>query len=355
MPDQERLQVYLAKCGIASRRKCEEIIAQGRISVNGKVVIKPGTKVSSEDTVYYDGKKIGKAKQNIYLALHKPTKYLCSNADPDDRPLAINLLTPVFKQRLFNVGRLDYLTSGLIFFTNDGDFAKKITHPSTHIEKEYEVITKDEIPVDLMEEFKSGIYVQGEFFKMKDFEFKGPRCVHIILEEGKNRELRKVFLSRNISVKKVHRLRIGCVTLKGIHSGHFRKLTEKEVSLLLKDAESKAEDRPGLIRKKGTGHLKTLERSKNLKLDNNQKSITPDYRKNYSQDAKKSKVDNGYKFSSNKKNDSTNKIPGAKNTERFNKNENREIKSRSNSDFRKNKYNQNKSRGQKKYNKFDNK
>ncbi len=202
------------------------------------------------------------AKQNIYIALHKPSKFLCSTTDPDDRPLAIDLIKPIIKQRLFYVGRLDYLTSGLIFFTNDGDFAKKMTHPSTHIEKEYVVTTKDEIPLELMEEFKKGLYVLGERFKMKDFEFKGPRCVHIILEEGKNRELRKVFLSRNVSVKKVHRIRIGNVDLKGIHSGHLRKLTEKEVKQLLKAANAKG-DVNSTYRKKSINHNKTVEKQLN--------------------------------------------------------------------------------------------
>lgn len=258
MPDEIRLQVYLARCGIASRRKCEEIIAQGRVTVNGKTVIKPGCKVDDEDIVTYDGRKIRPAKKQIYVALHKPSKFLCSTKDPDDRPLAIDLLKPAFNHRLFYVGRLDYLTSGLIFFTNDGEFSKLMTHPSTHIEKEYEVTTKDEIPVELMEDFKKGIYVQGEFFKMKDYEFKGPRCVHIILEEGKNRELRKVFLSRNVSVKKVHRLRIGNVTLKGIPSGHFRKLTDREIKSLTSAAKKKGS--AYYKKKKGIGHRKLTQR-----------------------------------------------------------------------------------------------
>ncbi len=262
MPDQIRLQVFLAKCGIASRRKCEEIIAQGRVSVNGKVEMTPGSKVDEDDTVTYDGRKIGLAKEKIYIALHKPSKFLCSTKDPDDRPLAIDLITPIIKQRLFYVGRLDYLTSGLIFFTNDGEFSKKMTHPSTHIEKEYVVTTKDEIPMELMEEFKKGIYVLGERFKMKDYEFKGTRCVHIILEEGKNRELRKVFLSRNISVKKVHRIRIGGIELKGIHSGHLRKLTEREVKSLIKDADAKG-DSNTLLKKKSISHVKTVEKQLN--------------------------------------------------------------------------------------------
>lgn len=236
-----RLQLYMARCGVASRRKCEEIIAQGRVSVNGSIVILPGTKVDSEDQIKMDGRLIRPTKKFIYLALHKPSKFLCSNEDPDGRSLAIDLISPAIKQRVYNVGRLDYLTSGLIFFTNDGDFAKKMTHPSSHIEKEYVVTTKKEIPEELMENFKKGIYVGGEFFQMKSYKLNGTNSVNIVLEEGKNRELRKVFQSQNINVKKVHRIRIGNVKLTGINSGHFRHLTEREVKALLRDSAKKNE------------------------------------------------------------------------------------------------------------------
>lgn len=234
-----RLQLYMARCGVASRRKCEDIISQGRVSVNGTIVLQPGSKVGEDDVVNMDGRLIKPAKKQIYLALHKPSKFLCSNEDPDGRDLAINLISPVVRQRVFNVGRLDYLTSGLIFFTNDGEFAKKMTHPSSHVEKEYVVTTKKEIPEDLMESFKKGIYVGGEFFQMKNFKLNGSHSVNIILEEGKNRELRKVFQSQNINVKKVHRVRIGNVRLKGINPGHFRYLSEKEVKNLLNDSNNR--------------------------------------------------------------------------------------------------------------------
>lgn len=236
--DKIRLQLYMARCGIASRRKCEEIIAQGRVSVNGSIVITPGTKVGEDDIVKLDGRLIRPAKKMIYLALHKPSKFLCSNEDPDGRSLAIDLISPAVRQRVFNVGRLDYLTSGLIFFTNDGEFAKKITHPSSHVEKEYVVTTKKPIPLELMESFKKGIYVGDEYFKLKSYKLNGSNSVNIILEEGKNRELRKVFQSQNINVKKVHRIRIGGVRLTGINSGHFRNLTEREVRSLLKDSSA---------------------------------------------------------------------------------------------------------------------
>ena len=236
--DEIRLQLYMARCGVASRRKSEEIIAQARVSVNDKIVITPGTKVSDDDVVKMDGRVIRPAKKQIYLALHKPTKFLCSTEDPDGRSLAIDLISLAIKQRVYNVGRLDYLTSGLIFFTNDGDFAKKITHPSSHVEKEYVVTTKKEIPLELMENFKKGIYVGDEFFKLKSFKLNGSNSVNIVLEEGKNRELRKVFQSQNINVKKVHRIRIGNIKMTGLNSGHFRHLTEREVKSLLKDSTS---------------------------------------------------------------------------------------------------------------------
>jgi len=234
-----RLQVYLARCGVGSRRKCEEYISDGRITVNGKAVLSPGTKVGPEDKVCYNGRPVYPEKEHVYIALHKPSGFICSNEDRDGRPLAINLLSDASHRRLYNVGRLDYMTSGLIFFTNDGEFSKLMTHPSSHVEKEYVVTTKKEIPKELMEQFKKGISVQGEFFRLKHYTFKGSRTVNIVLEEGKNKELRKVFLSRNITLKSIHRIRIGNVKLTGLASGHFRKLTQKEVDLLKKQALEK--------------------------------------------------------------------------------------------------------------------
>jgi len=227
-----RLQVFLARAGIGSRRQCEQFIDEGLVRVNGLVVKKPGIKVCADDVVEFRNARVKKSEKKIYVALNKPSKFLCSNADPDGRSLAIDLLKPVFKERLFYAGRLDYMTSGLIIYTNDGEFCKQITHPSNKIEKEYEVITKQEIPEELLMKFKKGIYVQGELFRCKRYEKRGPRMVSLILCEGKNREIRKVFMSDNIAVKKVHRVRIGTVNMKGILPGHFRKLTPKEIKAL---------------------------------------------------------------------------------------------------------------------------
>ena len=227
-----RLQVYLAQSGLGSRRACEKLIEQGRVSLNGTVIRSQGQKVGPEDEVRFDGRLVKPMARKIYLALHKPSGYICSNQDEQGRPLAKDLFGNAVPQRVFNVGRLDYMTSGLIFYTNDGDFSRAVTHPSRKLEKEYEVTAKKEIPLELMEAFKKGLTIEGEHFRCAGFQIVSSHRVKIILVEGKNRELRKVFQSRNITVKKVHRLRIGPVTLHGLPPGRFRPLTDREVRQL---------------------------------------------------------------------------------------------------------------------------
>lgn len=238
--DGMRLQVFLAQAGVDSRRKCEEIIKSGRVEVDGRVVMAPGHRVGIEDDVRLDGRRVKPMARKIYLVLHKPSGFICSNKDEQDRPVARDLIANV-PQRIFNVGRLDYMTSGLLFFTNDGEFSQLITHPSTHLEKEYVITTKKKIPEDLMEKFIQGIRVNGEFFKAKSYHLKGPHTAHVILEEGRNQELRKVFLSRNITVKRIHRVRIGSVTIKGLAPGRYRKLKESEIKRLTDAARKRGE------------------------------------------------------------------------------------------------------------------
>lgn len=229
-----RLQVWLARAGVASRRSAVEVIQNGRVKINGKVTCEPGARVTDLDQVHLDNRLLGTAQRHVYYVLHKPSKYLCSTADEDGqhRPLALELIQPFVKERLFSVGRLDYMTSGLLLLTNDGDWARHLAHPSSSVEKEYLVQTKKEVPVELLEEFKAGIRIQGEKFQAQDYSVTGPHSVRLILAEGKNREIRKVFLSRNITVKRVHRLRIGPVTLRGLEAGRFRKLSDHEIKAL---------------------------------------------------------------------------------------------------------------------------
>ena len=219
---------------MASRRSAVEIIQNGRVKINGKVSCEPGARVSDDDTVSFDNRLIGTVQRLVYYVLHKPTKYLCSTTDEDGkhRALALELIQPFVKERLFSVGRLDYMTSGLLLLTNDGEWGRHLAHPSSKMEKEYLVQTKKEVPIELLEEFKTGIRIQGEKFQCADFSVTGPHSVRLVLSEGKNREIRKVFQSRNITVKRVHRLRVGPVTLRGLEAGRFRKLTDSEIRTL---------------------------------------------------------------------------------------------------------------------------
>ncbi len=224
-----RLQVFLARAGLGSRRACEQFILDGRVAVNGEGVIRMGVKVGPNDTVTVDGRKIGLPKNCVYLALHKPRGYICANADPHGRPLASDLFKSAVKERLFHVGRLDFLSTGLIFYTNDGEFASRVSHPSSGIEKEYLVEAARTIGDDFLERYKRGIRVEGEAYRLTDYRKQSDRSALLTLLEGKNRELRNVFASMSIRLKRVHRIRIGPVTLRGLAPGRFRKLTEKEV------------------------------------------------------------------------------------------------------------------------------
>jgi len=254
-PKALRLQVRLARSGLASRRRCEKFIAEGRIRVNGRIVRSRGAKVLPEDDVLFDGRSVKMEKRKVYIALHKPRGFLCSDEDPDGRPLAKSLLGPVFKERVFHVGRLDYMTSGLIFYTNDGNFARVLTHPSCEVEKEYLVGTKDVIPPALLERFMRGMRIDGIHYKAYRAELISPRTARVVLREGKNRELRRVFLSMNIAIKKVQRIRIGPVRLKGIASGHFRELHGGEIRMLMNRSDSRrsGEDGPSRPRRDDNG------------------------------------------------------------------------------------------------------
>jgi 23S rRNA pseudouridine2605 synthase len=224
-----RLQVYLARCGLGSRRYCETLITSGRVLVNGRPV-QLGCKVSSTDRVTLDKKQVYPERENIYLAIHKPRGYVCSNSDPQGRPLAGDLVKDSIPQRLFHVGRLDLNSSGLIFYTNDGGFARLISHPSSGFEKEYLVEAKQDIPESMLRDYQSGVRVEGELLRLKKYAYKTPQKALLILEQGKNREIRRVFMHYAVALKRIHRLRIGCVRLEKLPSGGFRFLSQKEIN-----------------------------------------------------------------------------------------------------------------------------
>lgn len=239
-----RLQVALAHAGVASRRACEKIITDGRVTVNGEKVLELGSKVSLEDIICVDGKQVFQELTKRYVLLNKPIGYVCSLSEENERPdeparnLAIDLLKTHFSERLYNVGRLDMYSSGLILFTNDGQFASVVSHPSAELEKEYIVETSTPYPRNLPEKFMRGIRVDGIFYKCRFAEGLSSNKMRIVLIEGKNREIRCVIESFDLRVKSLTRVRIGFITAELpdgdlLNTGEFRELKKDEVEKLL--------------------------------------------------------------------------------------------------------------------------
>ncbi len=225
-----RLQVYMARCGVGSRRSNETLITSGQVTVNGEVVTELGTKVSRGDIVRFQGKQLHLEQAKVYLALHKPRNYICTASDPQGRPTALSLVQDDFDERLFSVGRLDFLSSGLILFTNDGHFAKTVTHPRNQIEREYRVETQQPVPEELLDAYKNGIQIDGELLKLTSYRYKSSRSVVLVLAEGKNREIRRVFSSWKVTIKRLHRTRIGSVTIGSLPPAQYRPLSQKEIA-----------------------------------------------------------------------------------------------------------------------------
>jgi 23S rRNA pseudouridine2605 synthase len=226
-----RLQVYLAHSGAASRRAAEKLIAQGRVTVNGRQVTAMGEKVLPGDEVFLDGKPVKPESRFHYLVLNKPPEYLCASSDPQRRKLALELL-PKLPERLYNVGRLDYRSSGLIIFTNDGDFAARVSHPGSEIEKEYLVESSVPIHDRVVEEFGRGILIEGVLYRALEIERIGRKSLRVVLVDGKNREIRRVFSYYHLHPEKLRRVRIGPVKLERLGEGESRPLTEEEIRIL---------------------------------------------------------------------------------------------------------------------------
>ena len=228
-----RLQAYLAHCGVASRRASETIITQGRVTVNGATVTELGTKVTDADIVCVDGECVTPEAVKRYVLLNKPAGYVCTQSDEKGRAVAADLLKDTFRERLYNVGRLDMYSRGAIIFTNDGDFAATLSHPSAEIEKEYIVETSYPLPEGLAERFVKGVRVEGIFYRAVRAERVNSHRMRVVLIEGKNREIRRVFESAGAAIRSLERVRIGTVRIEGLKPGEFRELSPAEVRGLL--------------------------------------------------------------------------------------------------------------------------
>lgn len=224
----QRLQVYLSHAGASSRRAAEGLIAAGRVSVNGTVITARGSKVFPGDQILLDGKPLRPESRLHYLALNKPAGYICSSLDPQGRPRALDLLPPV-PERLYNVGRLDFLSSGLIFFTNDGDFAARLGHPGSGVEKEYLVDASGPIPDQVVDAFVRGITIEGVGYRAREAEKTGRKTLRVVLVEGKNREIRRVFSHFHLHPVRLCRIRVGPVRLGDLAEGASRPLSASEI------------------------------------------------------------------------------------------------------------------------------
>ncbi|WP_156456328.1 pseudouridine synthase [Abyssisolibacter fermentans] len=230
-----RLQKYLALCGVASRRKSEKLILEGKIKVNGEIITTLGFKINPEkDSVMVNDKKIA-YEQNIYIMLNKPVKYITSASDQFNRPTVLDLVK-LIDTRIYPVGRLDYHTSGLILLTNDGELTYKLTHPKHNIWKKYIAKVKG-IPTELeMKKFKTGLKIENYTtarakIKILDVAEKNSE-LEILIKEGRNRQVRKMCEAINHPVIKLKRVSIGDINLGKLQVGEWRFLNEKELKYL---------------------------------------------------------------------------------------------------------------------------
>ena len=231
-----RLQKFLADAGVASRRAGEQFILEGRVEVNGQVVQQLGVKVDPvHDKVRVDGKPVH-TKRKLYIALNKPKGCVCSRKDEFERPTIYELL-PKEWNNLYSVGRLDYDTEGLIFLTNDGQFALRLTHPRYEVSKKYVVMVEVRVEPEMLEKFVQGVFHEGERLKARKAHLvsstKSMTVVELELTEGKNREVRRMFESQGVMVKRLQRVQIGKIKLGELKPGKWRTLTEPEIKSLL--------------------------------------------------------------------------------------------------------------------------
>lgn len=237
---EERLQKYLASCGIASRRKCEEYISQGKVQVNGKVVTELGTKINPDrDTVKFDGKIVNQAKNLVYILLNKPIGYVTTADDQFGRDTVLDLVK--VRERVVPVGRLDMYTSGALILTNDGDFVYKVTHPKHEIEKTYTVTVKGIVKNNEVEQLRKGVTIDDYTTKpakvkiLKTDTEKDISRLEITIHEGKNRQVRKMCEAVGRKVLALHRSKIGRIGVKDLELGKWRFLQKREVQELLKN------------------------------------------------------------------------------------------------------------------------
>lgn len=236
--NKERLQKVMAACGVASRRKCEELISAKRVKVNGSIVTELGTKVSKKDIIEVDGKLISR-QELVYYVMNKPTGYLTTVSDDRGRRTIMDLIDPETKKtRIFPIGRLDYDTSGVLLLTNDGDLSYRLTRSQKEVAKTYQVRVNGIIDQNAVTKLIKGIMIDGVMTKRAivdviSFDKKNnSSLISISITEGRNRQVRKMCEAVGFEVKKLKRVSFGGITLEGLGVGEYRELKPHEIKIL---------------------------------------------------------------------------------------------------------------------------
>ena len=231
-----RLQKYLAHCGAASRRACEAYIAQGRVTVNGRVVATQGTQVMPGDVVCLDGREMRPEARKAYILYHKPIGEVCTASDPQGRPTVLDRFRD-FPQRLYPVGRLDFDSEGLLLLTNDGDLAARLTHPSHEVDKTYLARVTGQLSEEEIHRLRAGVVLDDGFrtspakvnvIRVETFA----SAVLITIHEGHNRQVRRMMEAVGHKVLLLRRVKFGPIDLRGLARGEWRDLTDAEVRAL---------------------------------------------------------------------------------------------------------------------------
>lgn len=244
----EKLQKVLARAGFGSRREVETWITQGRIKVNGKVA-EIGARVDDEDKIIVDGKKLAPQKKTRHdrrvLLYNKPEDEICTRKDPEGRPTVFDKLPPLKHGRWVSIGRLDINTSGLLLFTTDGELANKLTHPSSMVEREYAVRVMGEVSQAMVERMHEGVIIDEHLCRFTDIQYYAGEGInqwyHVVLMEGRNREVRKLWESQGVKVSRLKRVRFGPIFVPStVRKGEFQELSKLEIDKLVKTANGPA-------------------------------------------------------------------------------------------------------------------
>jgi len=225
-----RLNRYLAAAGVGSRRKCDELIAAGRVTINGRVCTNFNAQPTERDHVKVDSELVHQERA-LTILLNKPPGFVSTRCDPHARDTIFDLLPPRFP-RLFNIGRLDAQAEGLLLLTNDGDLAQRLTHPRFEIEKEYEVTLDRQWQSERAHKLLRGIFLDGQRAQIVRLHPIGATGLRVVLRQGINRQIRRMFYAVGYEVKRLTRVRIGNLRLGDLPRGHWRALTDSELASL---------------------------------------------------------------------------------------------------------------------------